>query len=132
MNIQLSNMVFDKRTKQSSLQPYLIMNDAGERIGLPDITPDIIKEIMGSVDIVNIFHEDGDILSEIEEISNMFVVKLAQDSDWVDCEATPMRNGKGYSIKRERSTAIRGKESVLKLLEMFSEVLSPEAPSTKK
>ena len=125
-NLQFSAFTFDKRTKQQNLTTYPILNQDGDPIGLPDIDNDVVKEILDEVFMINFFHEDGDTLGDIESYANQFAEVLSGHSDWEDCEVQPMKNDKGYSLKREKSKAIRGTESILGLLDKFKAVVAPD------
>ncbi len=125
-NLQFSAFQLDKRTKQQNLTAYPILNQDGDPIGLPEIDEVVIKEILAEVFMINFFHEDGDVLGNIEDYANQFAEVLANDSDWVDCEVSPMKNDKGFCLKREPSKAIRGTESILGLLDKFKAVVVPD------
>ena len=122
-NLQFSAFQLDKRTKLQTHTTYPILNQDGDPIGLPEIDEVVIKEILAEVSMINFFHEDGDVLGNIEYYSNQFAEVLANYSDWVDCEVNPMKNDKGFTLKREPSKAIRGTESILGLLDKFKAVV---------
>lgn len=133
MNLAFTKIIYDSRTQRTLLEDYVITDPNGNRIGIDTITPDDINKLIGEVDIINFFHEDGDVMSSIQTLAEQFHQLLIHNDNWVDVTVQPMKNDAGFSLKRVKSTAIRGEEQVLDLLAMFREVVViPKTPLDSK
>ena len=95
----------------------------GERVGLDNLTPELLQQILSEADSITIFGDEGDRQSEITELAEVFFSTISSHQDWANGEANPFNKGIGATIMKTKSATIKGKENIQALIDKFNVLL---------